>query len=188
MDQRDARRLCRADRGVGMNLRSLFAAVAIAISVPASAQALKALPNGADVGNATATLRVTALTDGIVRVRIARGGAFAEDASWAVPRDVRMKSVAVRATADGFATGAMAVHIDPATLGLTVTDPAGKAIVADAPGALRFDGRGFTLRKHLPRDQHIFALGDKTGPLDRRGSTFVDWNTDAFGFAPSSDP
>src|SRR4029079_3791204 len=118
----------------------------------------------------------------------ARGGAFAEDASWAVPRDVRMKSVDVRATADGFATGAMAVHIDPATLGLTVTDPGGKAIVADAPGALRFDGRGFTLRKALPIDQHIFALGDKTGPLDRRGSTFVDWNTDAFGFAPSSDP
>jgi len=171
-----------------MNLRSLFAAVAIVVSVPASAQALKALPNGVELGNATATLRVTALTDGIVRVRIARGGAFAEDASWAVPRDVRMKSVAVRATADGFATGAMAVHIDPATLGLTVTDPAGKAIVADAPGALRFDGRGFTLRKALPIDQHIFALGDKTGPLDRRGSTFVDWNTDAFGFAPSSDP
>jgi len=107
-----------------MNLRSLFAAVAIVVSVPASAQALKALPNGVEVGNATATLRVTALTDGIVRVRIARGGAFAEDASWAVPRDVRMKSVAVRATADGFATGAMAVHIDPATLGLTVIDPA----------------------------------------------------------------
>ena len=32
------------------------------------------------------------------------------------------------------------------------------------------------------------ALGDKTGPLDRRGGTFIDWNTDAFGFAPSSDP
>jgi alpha-glucosidase len=171
-----------------MNLRSLFAAVAIAISVPASAQALRALPTGVELGNATATLRVTALSDGIVRVRIARGGTFPEDASWAVPRDVRMKSVSVRATADGFATGAMAVHIDPATLGLTVTDPAGKAIVADAPDALRFDGRGFTLRKALPIDQHIFALGDKTGPLDRRGSTFVDWNTDAFGFAPSSDP
>ena len=71
---------------------------------------------------------------------------------------------------------------------LTVTDPAGKTIVADAADALRFNGRGFTLRKALPIDQHIFALGDKTGPLDRRGGTFVDWNTDAFGFAPSSDP
>ena len=72
--------------------------------------------------------------------------------------------------------------------GLTVTDPAGKTIVADAADALRFDGRGFTLRKALPIDEHIYGLGDKTGPLDRRGGTFVDWNTDAFGFAPSSDP
>ena len=171
-----------------MTLRSLFAAVAITMSVPASAQALKALPNGAEVSSGVATLRVTALTDGILRVRIARAGAFPEDASWAVPRDVRMKSVPVRATADGFATGAMAVHLDPATLGLNVTDLAGKTIVTDAPDALRFDGRGFMLRKALPIDQHIFALGDKTGSLDRRGGTFVDWNTDAFGFAPWTDP
>jgi alpha-glucosidase len=40
----------------------------------------------------------------------------------------------------------------------------------------------------LPIDQHIFGLGDKTGALDRRGDTFVDWNTDAFGFAPWTDP
>ena len=31
-------------------------------------------------------------------------------------------------------------------------------------------------------------MGDKTGPLDRRGYTFINWNTDAFGFTPSSDP
>ena len=69
-----------------------------------------------------------------------------------------------------------------------MTDLQGRTIVADAPDALRFDGTGFTLRKSLPIGEHIYGLGDKTGPLDRRGGTFVDWNTDAFGFAPSSDP
>jgi alpha-glucosidase len=180
-----------------MKLRTILAAAAIAaLTVPASVQAaqpagagaLKSLTNGVEVANGVATLRVTALTDGILRVRIARDGTFPEDASWAVPRDVRMKSVPVRATGDGLTTGALAVHIDAATLGLTVTDPAGRTIVADASEPLRFDGRGFALRKALPIDQHIFALGDKTGALDRRGSTFVDWNTDAFGFAPSTDP
>lgn len=173
-----------------MRLRALFAAASVALAVlPTSAQAaITPLANGVEASNSLATLRATAIADGIVRVRIARGGAFTEDASWAVARAVRMKSVAVRATGDGFATGALAVHLDPATLAVTVTDLQGKTLVADAPGALRFDGRGFTLRKALPIDQHIFALGDKTGPLDRRGSTFVDWNTDAFGFAPSSDP
>jgi len=171
-----------------MMLRNWIVSMIALVSAPLSAQAPRPLPNGIEAANGTATLRVTAITDNILRVRIAHGGAFAEDASWAVPRNVRMKSVAVRGTSDGFATGALSVHLNPSTLRLTVTDPAGKTIVADAADALRFNGRGFTLRKALPIDQHIFALGDKTGPLDRRGGTFVDWNTDAFGFAPSSDP
>jgi len=174
-----------------MKLRTLLVVVAIAaatVAVPVEAAALRPLTNGLEASNNVATMRVTALTDAVLRVRIGRGGVFYEDSSWAVPHVARAKSVPVRATPDGFATGALAVHIDPATLGLTVTDLEGKTIVADAPEALRFDGRGFTLRKALPIDQHIFALGDKTGALDRRGSTFVDWNTDAFGFAPSTDP
>src|SRR5690349_19780687 len=132
-----------------MKLRGLFAGVAIALSVPASAQALKALANGVEANNGTATLRITALTDGVLRVRIARGRAFPEDASWAVPRDRRTKSFPARGTSDGFATGKMAVHLNATTLGLTVTDLQGKTIVADAPDALRFDGRGFMLRKAL---------------------------------------
>jgi alpha-glucosidase len=121
-------------------------------------------------------------------VRIARGGKFAEDASWAVPAKVRGKSVPVRATADGFTTGAMAVHLDPASRALRVTDLQGKTIVADLPDAVRFDGNGFHLRKAMPIDEHYFAMGDKTDLLDRRGFTFTNWNTDFFGFTPASDP
>ena len=179
-----------------MKLRTLFAAASlVALAASASAQPISAqavatarLPNGiATAANGT-QLQVAALTDSIIRVRIAKAGQFPEDASWAVPAAVRRQSVAVSAGPDGFQTKAIAVHLNLSTLGITVTDLEGETIVADAPGALRFDGRGFTLRKALPIDQHIFALGDKTGPLDRRGGTFVDWNTDAFGFAPSSDP
>ena len=170
-----------------MRLPILLAALSLA-AAPVTAQKSQPLANGIEAANATATMRVTALTDNILRVRIARGGAFPEDASWAVPHDIRMRSAPVRAAADGFTTGALVVHVDPVTLGLMVTDLQGKTIVADAPDALRFDGRGFRLRKVLPIDQHIFALGDKTGALDRRGGTFVDWNTDAFGFAPWTDP
>jgi alpha-glucosidase len=94
----------------------------------------------------------------------------------------------VRVTADGFTTVSIAVHLNPTTRVLRLTDPQGKTIVADLPDAVRFEGKGFTLRKALPIDEHIFGLGDKTGSLDRRGGTFVDWNTDAFGFAPWGDP
>jgi alpha-glucosidase len=135
-----------------------------------------------------ARIRINALSDTILRVRIARGRDFGEDASWAVPPQVRQQRVQVQPTPDGFRTGAIAVHLDPATLALTVTDLQGHVIVADAAGSLRFDGRGFTLRKALPIGEHIYGLGDKTGSLDRRGGTFVDWDTDAFGFTPATDP
>jgi alpha-glucosidase len=182
-----------------MKFSRLFAAFALAttmLSAPAAAQSaqtaaispLRPLPDGMEAGSGEAIIGVTALTDSIIRVRIARGGKFPENASWAVPAEVRRKSVRVRATADGFTTASIAVHLDPATRALRVTDLLGKAIVADLPDAVRFDGRGFHLRKALPIDQHIFGMGDKTGLLDRRGYTFTSWNTDAFGFAPSGDP
>ena len=161
---------------------------AIAQSVPADPVSVAPLPSGLEAGNRSVRVRITALTDSIVRVRIARRGDFGEDASWAVPAEVRRKRTPVRATTDGFRTAALAVQLDPKTLRLGVTDLQGRTIVADAPNPVAFNGRGFTLRKALPVKQHIFGMGDKTGGLDRRGGTFVDWNTDAFGFATWSDP
>jgi alpha-glucosidase len=162
-------------------------AASVALTQPAFA-AVTPLANGAEAKSGNETIRVTALTPTILRVRIARNGQFPEDASWAVPAEVRHESAPVRPTADGFTTGSVVVHIDPSTLALTVTDPQGKIISADLPDAIRFDGPGFHLRKAMPQSEHYFALGDKTGMLDRRGYTFTDWNTDAFGFPPSGDP
>ena len=172
-----------------MSLRRLFAGFALAIApAVAHAQTARPLSSGYEASNSAATIRVTALTDTILRVRVGPAGKFPEDASWAVSREMRSRSVPVRATPDGFTTNAVAVHVDPETLALRLTDLQGKPIVADLPDAVRFDGRGFHLRKALPIDQHIFGMGDKTGLLDRRGFTFTNWNTDFFGFTPASDP
>lgn len=40
----------------------------------------------------------------------------------------------------------------------------------------------------MPPDEHYFGLGEKAGPLDRRGRSFVMWNTDAFGWGLTTDP
>jgi alpha-glucosidase len=166
----------------------LVGLVGTAFAQAAIAQSLQHIANGIDASNGLARIEAIALTDSIVRVRIARAKTFPEDASWAVPSAVRRESVAVTPTRDGFKTKSVALHVDPATLRLSLVDLSGQVISADQPEPISIDGHGFTLRKALPIDQHIFGLGDKTGPLDRRGGTFVDWNTDAFGFAPSTDP
>jgi len=172
---------------LGRVLAALVVAAAI-VSGPATAEPIRHLTNGIEAANGSARTRVTALTDSIVRVRVARGGNFGEDASWAVPAPVRRGSVRVSATADGFRTNAITVHLDRATLQLTLTDAAGRTISADLPEPLRFDGDGFTLRKALPIGEHIYGMGDKTGILDRRGYTFTNWNSDTFGYTPSTDP
>ena len=161
-----------------------------ATSTPAAAAgAVTARPDGIELRRGTLLMRVTALTDSIVRVRVARDGTMPEDASWAVLPAMRAASVKVTPTANGFRTSALTVTIDPTTLALTVTDPAGKVITADGAQPISLDGTAFTLRKQLPIGEHIYGMGDKTGgDLDRRGNTYVDWNTDAFGFSSATDP
>lgn len=173
-----------------MNIRRIVLVLQVVLAWFAfgTAALAQAPLSGIEAGNGTASIRINALTDTILRVRIGRSGELSEDASWSVPAAVRHQSVAVQPTPDGFRTRSLAVHLDRRTLQLTVTDLEGHVIVADTQQPIRLDGRSFTLRKALPIKEHIFGLGDKTGILDRRGYTFVDWNTDAFGFAPSTDP
>ena len=146
-------------------------------------------PDGFDAGRGQVLVHVTALTDDIVRVRIAKGGTLPEDASWAVLSGMRAHHSAIKPLTDGFETASLKVAIDPRTLRLRVSDLSGKLIVSDASDPVSFDGRKFTLRKELQPGQRIFGLGDKTGgTLDRRGKSYVDWNTDAYGFDSSTDP
>jgi alpha-glucosidase len=174
----------------------LLAAALATLAAPALSQQaplpppIPAVPlrNGAEMSNGSATIRVTALTDSILRVRVARAGRFPEDASWAVPAEVRAKSVRVEPLANGFETAALNVAINPKTLALTVSDRQGRRIHADAAKPIRFEGSAFTLSKTMPVGEQYYGLGDKTGPFNRRGASYVHWNTDAWGFDRGTDP
>lgn len=153
---------------------------------PSLAPKLAARADGVDVGLGKTLIRVVALTDDILRIRISRDGLLPEDASWAVASSIRNRHVSVAAMADGFTTRSLRVRFAPDGR-MTVEDLAGHVISADAAPAV-FDGTAFTLTKAMPQDEHYFGMGDKTGGLDRRGKSFVDWNTDAFGFTAADDP
>ena len=128
----------------------------------------------------------------ILRVR-AGHPELPEDASWAVSQATRAQRVAMDVTEhDGFVelrTTALIARLDQHTLALTIFDRNGHVVLADAPGeALSFNGQSFRLRKSIPQNAHYFGLGDKTGPLDRRGGAYTFWNTDSFGYTPATDP
>jgi alpha-glucosidase len=158
-----------------------------------SRAAVTARADGFDVQIGTSTMRVTAVADDILRVRVAPGGQWPEDASWVVPADVRARSVSVQSwsgrDAAGFRTAVLEAHIERSSQRLIIADLAGHEILADAMDrSLAVHGTAFSLRKIMPASEHYFGLGDKTGPLDRRGESFIDWNTDAYHFQESTDP
>ena len=166
-----------------------LAAAAVLLSAglaAAQALALRPLPNGFSATENGATLEVTALRDDVLRVRLVHAGALPEDASWAVLPAARTSSQAVQATADGFRTSALQVHVG-AGLELTVTDAAGNPIQKDAEPA-EWTGSRFRIYKEKDPEDHFFGLGDKPGPLDRAGQSYVMWNTDNFGWQESTDP
>jgi alpha-glucosidase len=177
--------------GLALVIAPLSCPALAAEAAPAAAPAnfIERRSDGIDVHSGHALLRVTALTPEILRIRIGRDGVLPEDASWAVLQSMRAAHAAVTPVQDGFATIAVRVHVDPATLALTIADLAGKIILADDAHPVSLDGRAFTLRKTLPPGEHIYGLGDKTGGvLDRRGKSYVDWNTDSYRFDSSTDP
>ena len=138
-------------------------------------------------------MEVTALNEDVLRVRISPRDKPAEDASWVVAAQIRARTLNIQPTqsrgATEFRTRHLNVRIENAPLRLIVSDLNGHLISADAPDrAAEITERSFTLRKLLPEAEHYFGLGDKTGPLDRRGETFVNWNTDSYGFGESTDP
>ncbi len=151
------------------------------------------LANGVELHRDQHVMRVTAIRDGIIRVRISTNGTLLEDGSWAVLGTVRNTGVRTQplntAETIGFSTRALDVSLNRATMQLVVRDKAGRLISADAPGeAQQFSGKGFTLRKMMPEHERYFGLGDKTGGLDRRDHAFTLWNTDAYSFGDGSDP
>ena len=150
------------------------------------------LRDGIAIQAGPATLRITALRDDILRVRIAPGSALPEDASWAVLPGPRSESVEVQPTQDaasvGFRTASLDVRIERNPLRIVVRDLAGNVICADAPGRpTEFSVGGFSVSKEMPSDERFFGLGDKTGSFDRRNQAYTLWNRD-IGVEATTDP
>jgi alpha-glucosidase len=132
------------------------------------------------------TLRIDALRDTVLRIRVFPVGHPAEDASWAVLPTARTARVNVSSATNGFQTDALRVEV-VAGPKIRIFDRAGNLIEEDAEPVL-WDGHAFTLTKMQADNDHFFGLGDKPGPLDRAGKTFAMWNNDSFGWQESTDP
>ena len=151
----------------GLTLR-LCAFLALAFpSARALPQQITPSPNGLTATAEGLTLQITALRDDILRVRMWKGDAVPEDASWAVLPQARTSSVPVTPEANGFTTKLLRVSVSDHLL-VTLADLQGNVLQKDAAPVL-WEGTRFTISKQRSFDDHFFGLGDKPGPLDRGG-------------------
>jgi len=63
----------------------------------------------------------------------------------------------------------------------------GKVINEDDLG-ISWIGDHVTSYKKIQPNERYIGLGEKTGSLDRRGSAYQNWNSDAYGYNVGSDP
>jgi len=49
-------------------------------------------------------------------------------------------------------------------------------------------GDNVTCYKTMMPDERFIGLGEKTGPLDRKGNGYTNWNSDTYGYTAEQDP
>ncbi|GAC1437973.1 MAG: glycoside hydrolase family 31 protein [Thermoanaerobaculia bacterium] len=86
------------------------------------------------------------------------------------------------------------MSIQHAPFRLTFATRAGQSLDEDdAQRGIAFSGAANRVWKRLRDDEHVYALGEKNGPLDKRGwklggYSLTMWNSDTFGYDSSTDP
>lgn len=58
----------------------------------------------------------------------------------------------------------------------------------DAAFGTSWNGEQVTTYKKMQDGERFIGLGEKTGPLDRRGNGYQNWNTDNFAYSTGADP
>jgi alpha-glucosidase len=141
------------------------------------------------IKTAEAEAHVCVYSPTVIRVNISKQHAD-EDYSFAViqqPQD----SFDVKETAShiDITTTALKLHVTKKPLRFSFYSLDGKPLSEDDPrfGTLWEGERVTTYRKLYP-DEKFIGLGEKTGNLDRRGTSYVNWNTDAALHDLKTDP
>jgi alpha-glucosidase len=86
-------------------------------------------------------------------------------------------------------TSALTLKIHKSPLRFNFYTADGKILSQDDPRfGTNWQGTRVVNYRKLYKDERFIGLGEKTGNLDRRGSSYVNWNTDAPDHGPKTDP
>jgi alpha-glucosidase len=87
-----------------------------------------------------------------------------------------------------FKTSDLRVRVKKQPMQLQIFNKYERLIFADAGTGRAVDGTQITSYKKLSDDEHIIGLGEKTGPIDKRGRRYKMWNSDKPCYSVREDP
>ena len=140
-----------------------------------------------------AVARVALISDGLVRVRFNPSGTFTTQLSGAISTTGLVSpqtTVYDTAQAAFLVSSSTVVAVIKQPFQVVILRADGSLVMADQPNGISWDpASGLILDEQIALpDDHYFGLGDRGGPLDRRGRTFYLLNTDWAGYGPLTDP
>ncbi len=126
----------------------------------------------------------------LIRVRVSRDE-FKPDLSYAVILKPSGTFTKLRKSDTEWTIGTDSLYIlvDRKTASLSFRDLDGNTLCEDyTPFPVTWQGTSVTSYKKLAPGEKFIGLGEKTGPLDRRGNAYVNWNSDVPSYPSNQDP
>ncbi len=133
---------------------------------------------------------VTAYSPSVIRVRMDKQP-LGKDFSYAVIAQPQAFSPQVTQNGEEvrIETDSLVARIGKNPFSIIFYTKTGEVINADEPGlGTSWIGEEVTTYKTMQEGERFIGLGEKTGNLDRRGSSYTNWNTDAYGYTVTQDP
>lgn len=136
-----------------------------------------------------AHFRVMIYSDAIVRITVTQQNEF-EDFSYAVVANPAPTPFHLNDGIDHISLQTdklnLVISKDPLRFSFQTLD--GRVLNEDDTFGISWNGEQVTSYKKLQAGERFIGLGEKTGPLDRRGFGYQNWNTDNFAYHSGADP
>jgi len=141
-------------------------------------------------------VRVTPYADGVLRVELLPTPAAGPSRSWALagaPTPAAQVWSGSAGAAFAVCTPELALTVAPDSCRIAAFDAAGARLVESASDVQRSSDGALSASYATPAGERFYGFGERNGAFDRRGTSMVFWNTDAYdsaygGYGPTTDP
>jgi alpha-glucosidase len=133
--------------------------------------------------------KIQLYNDHIVRIQVTREEEF-EDFSYAVVAAPQAETMSILDQTENLVlkTPSLVLTVTKYPVRFAFYSIHNQVINEDDAFGTSWNGEQITTYKKLQEGERFIGLGEKTGPLDRKGHGYENYNTDNFAYSPNGDP